>query len=85
MALPNAYGAIQISTRALEITWAFVYASWRFYTRVLMGKEPAPEVVDLRQRADVKSARLSVTFVSEIENDRRAPVVRDSANDLRSA
>lgn len=50
------FGAIQISTRTLEVTWAFCYASWVFYARVVMGKKPSGETVDLTKRRDVQPA-----------------------------
>jgi Peptidase U49 len=50
------FGGIQVSTRALEITWAFCYATWVFYTRAVMGSEPSGEVIDLTSRADLQPA-----------------------------
>lgn len=56
------FGAIQISTRAVEITWAFCYATWVYYTKVVMGTMPAGEVVDLSSRTDVHPALALLTW-----------------------
>jgi len=47
---------IQLSTRVIEVAWAFAYAYFVLYKCVFEGTQPTKDVVDLSARMDVQPA-----------------------------
>ena len=62
---------IHVSTRVIELAWAYAYAYWVYYKRALEGKEHAGGAINLARRVDVQSAlRLLGWALSELSEDR---------------